>query len=75
MLRVQLKVKDTEVATLRANEDQLHSTAEALKAQLGFREGQHQQLVENAQVMVQNAEQAVLSRVRPRTLNPHQAAG
>lgn len=66
MLGVQLRVRDIEVASLKANENQLHSAAGALKAEVGFKEGQQVQLVENAQATLKSAQEAVLQKVRER---------
>lgn len=62
MARTQLRVRDQEIATLRTNDKRTKTALDALKSEIGFKEGQQAQLVEDAGVMVRNAELAVEDR-------------
>ena len=62
MARAQLRVRDQEIATLRTNDGRTKTALDALKSEIGFKEGQQAQLVEDAGVMVRNAELAVEDR-------------
>jgi hypothetical protein len=62
MMRAQLRVRDQEIAVLRTNDGRTKTALDALKSEIGFKEGQQAQLVEDAGVMVRNAELAVEDR-------------